>query len=223
MIHISIRYMKDILCENCGKLFSKMGIGSHKWRVRGKGQDFKPISNGTGHVAWNKGLTSSNDERVAKGASALKERYESGDLVSWHAGKTKHTDERIASRAIQTSETIQQKIKEGTWHLSFSKRHTYDYRGAKLHGTWELRYAMWLDENHISWIRNTKMFPYTFEEKERNYIPDFYLPEEDVYIEIKGYETEKDRCKWKVFPLNLRILKGKDLKEMGIIDEYKTV
>lgn len=35
--------------------------------------------------------------------------------------------------------------------------------------------------------------------------------EEDIYIEIKGFETELDRSKWKKFPYKLIILKKKEI------------
>lgn len=82
---------------------------------------------------------------------------------------------------------------------------------------------MWLDSKNIEWERNVKTFPYFYENKIRQYTPDFFLTKENVYVEIKGYETEKDRCKWKCFPHKLIILKGKDLKELGIIDSYKEI
>jgi hypothetical protein len=121
------------------------------------------------------------------------------------------------------SSTIKKKIEEGTWHNSFSKSRTHEYKGIKLYGTWELNYAKWLDLNNINWSRPKEKFKYILNNIERNYTPDFYLIDEDCYIEIKGYETEKDREKWKQFTKKLKVLKGKDLKELGIIQNYKDV
>jgi hypothetical protein len=81
----------------------------------------------------------------------------------------------------------------------------------KLNGSWEQKYAFWLDENNIKWIRNTKSFPYEFEGKVRKYYPDFYLVDENRYIEIKGYETDKDRAKWSQFKNTLTVLKRNEL------------
>jgi hypothetical protein len=54
--------------------------------------------------------------------------------------------------------------------------------------------------------------------KSHRYFPDFYLPETEEYIEIKGYKTERDEAKWKYFPKDkkLTILFGTELKELGI-------
>lgn len=115
------------------------------------------------------------------------------------------------------SQTIRKKVEHGEWHTSLSKKMHYNYKGEDLHGKWELAYAKWLDKQNIKWIRNKKQFNYIFENKQHKYTPDFYLPQTNEYIEIKGYETDKDRAKWIQFPETLKILKFKDLKQLNII------
>ena len=65
--------------------------------------------------------------------------------------------------------------------------------------TWEVACARRLDELGIKWIRDPKMkLSYvTRGRRKRNYVPDFYLPEHDVYIEVKGYWTDAARHKMK--------------------------
>ena len=36
----------------------------------------------------------------------------------------------------------------------------------------------------------------TFNNSEHLYFPDFYVKDLDLYIEVKGYETERDKVKW---------------------------
>lgn len=63
-------------------------------------------------------------------------------------------------------------------------------------GTWELQVAEKLNELGIKWIRNHILkYRRPDESKERFYNPDFYLPNEDVFIEVKGYYSEKDKEK----------------------------
>jgi hypothetical protein len=87
-----------------------------------------------------------------------------------------------------------------------------------LHGSWELKYAQWLDSNNIKWERNKSSFPYIFQDKTRKYTPDFYLPETDEYVEIKGYKTAKDEAKWSQFPEHrkLKIIMKNDFHDLGI-------
>jgi hypothetical protein len=35
-----------------------------------------------------------------------------------------------------------------------------------------------------------------------------------MYIEVKGYETDRDRAKWLQFPKNLRIIKETEIKQI---------
>ena len=110
------------------------------------------------------------------------------------------------------------KSKEGTWHTSLAKKHHYSYKGADLHGKWELAYAMYLDDNNVTWIRCKERFPYEFEGKLHYYTPDFYLPETNEYVEIKGFKRVRDTIKWEQFPKDkqLKVLFGKDLLSLGL-------
>lgn len=115
------------------------------------------------------------------------------------------------------SQTVRSKIAAGTWHHSFAKRHRYRYKGVVLFGTWELAYAVWLDRQSIEWIRPTQRFPYTFDGKHHTYLPDFFLPLEQIYVEVKGYAVDKDRAKWDQFPQKLRVLQKEELLGMGVL------
>jgi hypothetical protein len=87
-----------------------------------------------------------------------------------------------------------------------------------LDGTWELAVAKWLDDNVTSWNRNTKRFQYTDDSgKLRHYTPDFWIEDWDSYLEVKGYETDLDRAKWKHFPHSLTVWKKKQLEDRKIL------
>jgi hypothetical protein len=111
------------------------------------------------------------------------------------------------------------KNKKGVPQYTKSKRTVYVSRIAgvvKLDSTWELEYCKYLDEHNIQWKRNLIMFPYMYRKKQYYYIPDFYLVDEDVYIEIKGYQRSKDAAKWRDFPYKLIVLKKQELLELGL-------
>ena len=64
--------------------------------------------------------------------------------------------------------------------------------------TWEIELAKKLNDLSISWERDTGKHRLTYIDTEgsiRNYFPDFYLPDFDVYIEVKGYWTSKTKQK----------------------------
>ena len=76
---------------------------------------------------------------------------------------------------------------------------TVDGSEVKMDSTWEVAMAEKLDELTIRWIRNDNMkLEYTtIRGRKRKYIPDFYLPDYDLYIEVKGYWTDAARHKMK--------------------------
>jgi hypothetical protein len=83
-----------------------------------------------------------------------------------------------------------------------------------LQGTWELKFAVFLDDRKIEWERNRVGYRYTFGGKEHEYFPDFWIKELDIYVEVKGYETEKDRAKWKQFPFKLLVVKKQEIQDL---------
>lgn len=85
-----------------------------------------------------------------------------------------------------------------------------DYGGTKLTGTWELEVAMFLDRKNIRWTNIINPFQYFWDGKTRNYFPDFYLDEYDLYIEVKGNQTDRDVAKWSVVK-NLMIIKKSEI------------
>jgi hypothetical protein len=55
--------------------------------------------------------------------------------------------------------------------------------------------------------------------RSKNHIPDFFVLYEDqtIFIEVKGYVTEKDIEKWRSFKGKLHILKLKDIEQLEMI------
>jgi hypothetical protein len=85
-----------------------------------------------------------------------------------------------------------------------------EYNGFKLKGTWELETAKWLDRNNIKWTNILDGFEYDWNDSKHLYYPDFYLTEINYYIEVKGYERERDIAKWKVVN-NLIVIKKNEI------------
>ena len=88
--------------------------------------------------------------------------------------------------------------------------------------TWEVACAKRLDDLGIRWIRNPSLkLKYTTRgRRERNYIPDFYLPDLNIYIEVKGYWTDAARHKMedvqKRNPVKILILESlEDIAQVG--------
>ena len=100
---------------------------------------------------------------------------------------------------------------------------TIDGKLVSMDSTWEVIMAMRLDELNIRWERDENMkLPYLSKAgRKRNYIPDFYLPDHDAYIEVKGYLTESAKHKMKsVLEVNaVKIIMLKSLIEIAGFDK----
>ena len=82
-------------------------------------------------------------------------------------------------------------------------------------GNWELIVSEFLTKNDIKWTNKiSEVFEYNWNNTIHRYFPDFKLPELNKYIEVKGFERERDREKWKQFPYDLIVLKLKEIKEI---------
>jgi len=85
-----------------------------------------------------------------------------------------------------------------------------------LQGSWEVAVARFFDSEELTWLRNKTGFDYIYEGKIHRYFPDFYLNDLDCYVEVKGFETEKDREKWKQFQHKLSIIKYDEYQNLSL-------
>ena len=85
--------------------------------------------------------------------------------------------------------------------------------GIKFQGQWEVDFYNWAKVHNLNPERPSVAFKYTWN-GERWYHPDFYISSLDLYVEVKGYETERDRAKWNQFTKNLCVIKKKEIKEI---------
>lgn len=128
--------------------------------------------------------------------------------------KVKDRKQSIEERE-KRSKSMQLAVKK--YPLSYSANNVcgrtkiQEYNGHKLNGKWELEFAKWLDESHIKWTNIMNGFEYYWNDNKHIYFPDFYLSELNIYVEIKGYERERDIEKWKVVN-NLIVLKKKEIE-----------
>lgn len=110
-------------------------------------------------------------------------------LPGFFAGK-KHSNE--TKRKISERLSVNNKGGRAKW---------YDVAGQRVQGTWERDIASKLEDLGISWVKlktNKDTLKYVMNGKERSYTPDFYLPEFDMYLEIKGFWWGDDREKMRI-------------------------
>ena len=202
-------------CPYCGKEFTRNGIcshiicvhteeGKHRVEVNKKLHSIRQ----KGHKAWNKGLTKDTDVRIfnltEKGKETKKGRVY----------KYSHTEEerKEISKAMKLAVLKHPDSFRGIYNGGKVK--VYTFNGEKVRGLWELDVAKYFYDNNIKYHVNKKGFPYIYKGEQHLYFPDFYLDDLDVYIEVKGFETEKDYYKWKDFPETLLIFREKEIQKI---------
>ena len=74
---------------------------------------------------------------------------------------------------------------------------TVEGKEVKMDSTWEVACASKLDMLGVRWDRDKtiRLNYLTRGKRKRYYIPDFYLPDYDLYIEVKGYWTDAAKHK----------------------------
>jgi hypothetical protein len=87
------------------------------------------------------------------------------------------------------------------------------FNGIDFIGQWEVDFYKWALIEDLNPQRPTQGFKYTWH-GERLYYPDFYLPILNIYVEVKGYETERDLAKWKDFTETLSVVRKNEIKEI---------
>lgn len=114
------------------------------------------------------------------------------------------------------SNIMQQRVAEVGGNLNpYGARGTAKYgtyQGYHCDSSWELAFVMYCLDHNLDIERNAEGFPYTYHEEEHLYFPDFIV--NNIYIEIKNYNTDEVEAKRQQFPddKTLEILFKPDIK-----------
>ena len=118
--------------------------------------------------------------------------------------KREWTDEKKLAHSNRMKLAVEQNPESYTSsNRGRTRRILFD--GIKFQGSWELEFYKWAKSKGLNPVRATKGFKYIWN-GERTYFPDFYIAIKDLYIEVKGYKTERDEAKWKQFPKKLLVV-----------------
>ena len=202
-------------CKHCNKECSKFGLTNHE-KYCESNLDRKSRKGVDNPMYGKKGKGSNQFIKAKKEGRKIEVSSETRNKIS-SSFKGKKLSE-AHKKAI--SESMKKAVINNPESYSSSNVNgrikKVEYKGIILDSKWEETFAIWLDENNITWERPTSGFEYEWNGI-RIYYPDFYLPELDLYIEVKGYVRERDIAKWSSLN-NLRVVKRKDISniEKGI-------
>lgn len=206
-------------CQYCGKeCKNKNSLTQHEIRCK-ENPNKKIVSN---FIKYNESIRNG----IRKGSNQFIKAKQLGLPIPKVSEETKNKQAQYwlgKHHSQETKEKIKSSvcnnIKNDNWHNQFTIP-TY-YNGNLYDSTWEIEFAKYLERKQILFIRNNSIsFDYIWEGNAHKYFPDFYLPEYDLYIEIKGIYFDRDICKWEQFPYKLDIYDSKDLYELGILSKF---
>jgi hypothetical protein len=162
-----------------------------------------------------------------RGRATLVHKVSTGIEVTdfYHRNFLKPKKQISEEQKRKLSETMKKRISENPELFMGGNRGRVcqiEVDGIRLHGKWELIFYMWAKNLGIVILRTPKGFPYMWN-GERTYYPDFYIPAHNIYVEIKGYEKERDRAKWNQFPERLLVVKRSQIEKIkkGAIHSFE--
>lgn len=176
--------MKLFICNYCGSERKN----HNSWRNHERCCPSNPNRNYKNGMAGKKG---SNQYIKAEELGLLKPQLsdESREKIRKSSTGRKHTVE--TKRILSEKRSLNNKGGRSKW---------YEVNGIKVQGTWERNVAKILTENNIKWLKPSTAnhsFKYNMDGKTRTYTPDFYLIDQKIYLEIKGYWWGNDKEKMK--------------------------
>lgn len=207
------------ICK-CGKKFEKSNsLNAHYSHCSIYRDGVPSINRFKGKENWNKGLNKKTDERIEKYSQSLKSSLMEGKQKPGFLGKHHSRETREQMSLIQATNPKGGLCKWIPYHK--------DDKIIYLQGSWELKYAQYLDSLNLKWIKpghgDLKNSFYWMDDEgiKRIYTPDFYILDWNKYIEIKGYWREKDRIKMKKVleqnKISLQIIEKKEMKNLNLL------
>lgn len=128
------------------------------------------------------------------------------------------SDDQLKIRTIRSRET---RIKNGTLkpkYAGYSRGKAFKRKDLNQYfrSTWEANIARFFNYIGVEWEYEPKRFIFDKEDtRPISYLPDFYLPEEDRYVEVKGWFDKKSKIRMARFD---KYFKEESLK-LYLIDE----
>jgi hypothetical protein len=136
-----------------------------------------------------------------------------GNLGKSNSNKCrKYTTEQKERKSVEMKKAVKDHPESYSASKVNGRCKKSEYKGFKMDSSWELEFAKWCDSQNIKWIKPKNGFEYEWNGI-RTYFPDFYLSELNVYIEVKGYQRDRDLAKWKSLD-NLIVIKSVEIKKI---------
>lgn len=215
-----------MICKYCNKECKNVNsLKQHEVRCNLNSNKIK-----SSFIEYNKkvtdGLIKKNTNQYTKaiglGIDKPKMSDETKKKISLAAKKQIWTDERKNNHSITMLKTVEKYPKSYSINNVSGRTKTFVFitknsEKIKLKGKWELIVATYLENMNINWTNNiSEIITYEWDNKVRRYFPDFYIIDQDIYIEVKGFQRDRDIEKWNALKNRLLIIKKNDIKNINL-------
>ena len=217
--------MEDLVCKckYCGKICkNKNSQVQHEVRCKSNPNRIDVNRSVKNLLVYNHKLKTGELEKIntnqytkAKNLGLPKPEVsqETREKISARSATRKHSLETIG----KISNSMKKAVREHPESYSASNINgrvkKVAYKDYILDSSWEVEVAKFLDSHNIRWERPSTGFDYIHEDKNHIYYPDFYLPDFNTYIEVKGYKRKRDLAKWSSVP-NLIVISKKEISDI---------
>lgn len=205
--------MKEYICQYCGRKCKNLNsLRQHEIRCKLNPNKIDMGYIKPGHSNGHKGTNQfikAKELGLEKPIISEDTRYKIGN--AWRGKQHTNKEKKKISEGIRKA-IINNPESYSSSNVNGRVKH-YEYNNVILDGKWELEVAKFLDANNIKWEKPNKGIPYNWNNSVHLYFPDFYLPEFNYYIEVKGYQRDRDISKWNAVD-NLIIIKENEINEI---------
>lgn len=215
-----------MICKKCGKEFTTQGalnahIGWHNKpnRVSNFEEYNRKISSGEIKKEYTNQYTKAKS--LGKTIEMKRETKDKLSKIRKKFNKEYWSEENRKKHSIIMRNAVKKNPDSYSISNISGRVKSYDYTDSygnkiKLKGKWELKVAMFLDNKNIEWtnIVIPQEYFWNYDNNTHLYFPDFYLPDYDTFLEIKGFERDRDRSKWDNFIGRLLIIRKKDINDL---------
>ncbi len=216
------RCLKTYYCKDCGEEISISSAlyGQHRCKSCSR--------KGELHSMFGKHFTKKHKDNISKNHADVKGskngNYKNGKTLKKY--RCKKCGKRIClNNALYGNKNCREcyyeskKGKNSNFYGKIFHGKWNKYNNIWMRSSWEIKFAFFLDCSGINWKYESK----TFDLGIMTYTPDFYMPEWDSYIEIKGYWRDDAKKKYrkfkKLYPKeNIKLLMQKDLQKLGVLN-----
>lgn len=192
---------------NCGRAFEKaQSLNAHYGHCSLRASVMNRTPRTNDHLDkkrnWNRGLTKSTSESVKRNALAVSKARIGTKLNEAHKRKLRLAAKRNGFGGFNP--------KCNAW----KKFRSTDSFGNDVHldSSYEQRFTKVLNALNVKWIRCPMKFKYKWNGEVFRYYPDFYLPDFDWIIEVKGLRKDKDLAKWSSVKGSFAVIQRKELE-----------